>query len=197
MSELKEIERERSSDDTERKRSSYPPKPHIRIEHPPLKLRPKRRVLFPDTIEFRRPRRRPKPAAPVTPTQPARLPTIAPTQAASPAVPTPAAPTPVNQSVAVLDETPASRARPRNVITATSPADYVERTPMYWRLLRLRYVRPNGWLRALFVEGSVGLAVVLVLAEKASIWTILALPVAVAVLVKTNDLVAGGLQHNR
>jgi hypothetical protein len=66
---------------------------------------------------------------------------------------------------------------------------------MYWRLLRLRYIRPNGWLRALFVEGSVGLAVVLVLAEKASIWAIVALPVIVAALVKANDWIAGGVRR--
>ena len=66
---------------------------------------------------------------------------------------------------------------------------------MYWRLLRLRHIQPNGWLRALFVEGSVGLAVVLVLAEKASIWTIIALPIVVAVLVKANDVVAGALRR--
>ena len=68
---------------------------------------------------------------------------------------------------------------------------------MYWRLLRLRHVRPNGWMRALFVEGSVGLAVVLVLAEKASIWAVVALPVLVAVLVKANDLIAGALHQKR
>ncbi len=67
---------------------------------------------------------------------------------------------------------------------------------MYWRLLRLRYIRPNGLLRALFIEGSVGLGVVLVLAEAASIWTIIVLPVVVAVLVKLNDVVAGALRRS-
>jgi hypothetical protein len=68
---------------------------------------------------------------------------------------------------------------------------------MYWRLLRLRHIRPNGWLRALFVEGSVGLAVVLVLAEAASIWTIIALPVVVAALVKLNDVIAGSVRRGQ
>ncbi|HVX70247.1 MAG TPA: hypothetical protein VHA79_11225 [Mycobacteriales bacterium] len=66
--------------------------------------------------------------------------------------------------------------------------------PLYWRLLRLRYTRPNGWLRALYFEGSVALGVVLVLAEVASVWTIVVLPVIVAVVVKANDVLAGNLR---
>jgi hypothetical protein len=67
--------------------------------------------------------------------------------------------------------------------------------PLYWRLLRLRYTRPNGWLRALYFEGSVALGVVLVLAEVASVWTIVVLPLVVAVVVKANDVVAGNLRR--
>ncbi|HVT21580.1 MAG TPA: hypothetical protein VHE57_09360 [Mycobacteriales bacterium] len=65
--------------------------------------------------------------------------------------------------------------------------------PLYWRLLRLRHTRPNGWLRALYFEGSVALGVVLVLAEAASVWTIVVLPLVVAVVVKANDVLAGNL----
>lgn len=68
--------------------------------------------------------------------------------------------------------------------------------PMYWRVLRLRNVRPNGWLRALFFEGSVALAVVLVLAEAASVWTIVVLPLVVAIIVKANDVVVGSLRRS-
>lgn len=68
--------------------------------------------------------------------------------------------------------------------------------PLYWRLLRLRYTRPNGWLRALFFEGSVAVAVVLVLAEAASVWTIVVLPFVVAVVVKANDVLAGNLRQS-
>jgi hypothetical protein len=154
-----------------------------RIEHPPLKLRRHRRVLFPDMIEIKLPRRRPKrpepthaPAArPVTPEAPSR-----PAHTARPA--------PQRK-----DSAPAAAVAPRTT-AATDAADRYR--PMYWRLLRLHHIRPNGWLRALFVEGSVALAAVLVLAEAASIWTILALPVAVAVLVKANDLVAGALRDS-
>jgi hypothetical protein len=67
--------------------------------------------------------------------------------------------------------------------------------PLYWRLLRLRHIRPNGWLRALFFEGAVALAVVLALAGVASVWTVVVLPFVVALLVKANDVVAGGIER--
>ena len=44
--------------------------------------------------------------------------------------------------------------------------------PLYWRMLRLRTVRPNGWQRAVLVEGVVAVAVTLVLADVASAWTL-------------------------
>jgi hypothetical protein len=171
---------------------------HRPVDRPPLKLRPKRRVLFPDMIDLRLPRRRPKSELPARRIEPARLPVVAPPSARpAPPLPPPAPfEPPVNRDVAVLDESTVAAAPRRAPVAAPVAPASNERTPMYWRLLRLRYVRPNGWLRALFVEGSVGLAVVLVLAEKASIWTILALPVVVAVLVKANDLVAGALSRS-
>ena len=63
--------------------------------------------------------------------------------------------------------------------------------PMYWRLLRLRHVRPNGWQRAVFVEGVLGLSLVLVLADVASAWTLIVLPVASGLIVKAHDVIAG------
>jgi len=68
--------------------------------------------------------------------------------------------------------------------------------PLYWRVLRLRHIRPNGWLRALFFEGSVALSVVLVLAGLASVWTIVVLPIVVAVIVKANDVLVGNLRRS-
>jgi hypothetical protein len=65
--------------------------------------------------------------------------------------------------------------------------------PLYWRLLRLRYLRPNGWQRALFADIPIFVAVVLVLADVASAWTLLVLPLAVAAVVKANDLLTGML----
>jgi hypothetical protein len=68
--------------------------------------------------------------------------------------------------------------------------------PLYWRVLRLRHIRPNGWLRAMFFEGSVAVAVVLVLAEAASVWTIVVLPIVVALIVKANDVLVGNLRRS-
>ena len=70
------------------------------------------------------------------------------------------------------------------------------RGPMYWRLLRLRYVKPNGWQRAIFVEGVLALSLVLVLADVASAWTLLVLPLASALMVKAHDVVAGLLHSH-
>lgn len=67
------------------------------------------------------------------------------------------------------------------------------RRPLYHRVLRLRHIAPTAWQRAAFADAPFALAVVLVLADVASAWTLLALPLAVAVVVKTHDLVAGAL----
>jgi hypothetical protein len=72
-------------------------------------------------------------------------------------------------------------------MTAAGPV----RRPLYPRLLRLRHIRPNAWQRALLGEGALGVAALLVLADLATAWTLLVLPVAVAVVVKANDLLAG------
>jgi hypothetical protein len=69
--------------------------------------------------------------------------------------------------------------------------------PLYWRMLRLRHVRPNGWQRAVLVEGVTAVAVTLVLADVASAWTLVVLPVAAAIIVKGHDLVAGWLPNQR
>jgi hypothetical protein len=70
-----------------------------------------------------------------------------------------------------------------------------KKTPLYPRLLRLRHVHPNAWQRAVLGEGAIGVAVLLVLADLATAWTLIALPVAVAVVVKAHDLVAGLLER--
>ncbi|GAC1610399.1 MAG: hypothetical protein NVS3B26_16960 [Mycobacteriales bacterium] len=67
------------------------------------------------------------------------------------------------------------------------------RKPLYPRLLRLRHVAPNAWQRALLGEGAIGVAALLVLADLASAWTLLVVPVSVAVVVKAHDLLAGRL----
>jgi hypothetical protein len=64
---------------------------------------------------------------------------------------------------------------------------------MYWRVLRLRHVHPTSWQRAAFFEGSLAAAAVLVLADLASAWLLLVLPVAVALVVKAHDVLVGWL----
>jgi len=81
-------------------------------------------------------------------------------------------------------------------MTEPSPAT-VQKPPLYWRLLRLRAIRPSGWQRALLVEGVVAVAVVLVLADVASAWTLLALPLAAALVVKGHDVLAAMLSGRR
>ena len=71
-----------------------------------------------------------------------------------------------------------------------------KRRPLYPRLLRLRYIQPNAWQRAAFGEGALGAAVLLVLADRATAWTLLALPLAVAVVVKAHDQLAGVLARS-
>jgi hypothetical protein len=68
------------------------------------------------------------------------------------------------------------------------------RRPLYPRLLRLRHVHPNAWQRALLGEGALALAVLLALADLATSWLILILPLAVAAVVKAHDLLAGRLE---
>ena len=68
-----------------------------------------------------------------------------------------------------------------------------QRLPFYPRLLRLHHVRPSAWQRALLGEGMVLTGGVLALADLASAWTVLVLPVAVAGVVKGHDVLAGAL----
>jgi hypothetical protein len=56
-------------------------------------------------------------------------------------------------------------------------------------------VRPNGWQRAILQEGVLTLSVVLVLADVATAWTLLVLPVASMAIVKANDVLAGMLRR--
>lgn len=65
--------------------------------------------------------------------------------------------------------------------------------PLYPRLLGLRHVHPNGWQRALLADAPVLVAAILILADVASAWTLLALPLAVAMVVKAHDVLAGWL----
>jgi hypothetical protein len=72
-----------------------------------------------------------------------------------------------------------------------------DKTPLYWRLLGLKHVRPNAWQRAVLGEGATAAGAILVLADVASAWLIVVLPVTVALVVKANDVLAGWLQSGR
>ena len=63
--------------------------------------------------------------------------------------------------------------------------------PLYPRLLHLQHVHPNAWQRAVLGEGMAGVGVLLALADLASAWSIVVLPVAVAAVVKAHDVVTG------
>jgi hypothetical protein len=68
-----------------------------------------------------------------------------------------------------------------------------QRRPLYFRLLRVRHLRVRGWVSFLLFEGSFALGALLMLAEMADYWAIVAVPVAVAAMVKVNDVVARAL----
>ncbi|HEV2891965.1 MAG TPA: hypothetical protein VGX28_16445 [Frankiaceae bacterium] len=63
--------------------------------------------------------------------------------------------------------------------------------PLYPRLLRLKHVQPAAWQRALLVEGMMLAGGLVALADKATSWSPLILPVAAAVVVKFHDVLAG------
>ena len=69
-----------------------------------------------------------------------------------------------------------------------------ERPPLHARVLRLHWLRLRPWQRAVLLDGSVVLAVLLVLADLVSAWALVVLPVLVAALVKAHDVVAGALR---
>jgi hypothetical protein len=135
------------------------------------------------------------------PTEPGRIAVLDEVEATVPTVtrlvPLPAADAAAVETPAYGDIHPADFEAYEEVepqLEEATEADDDRPAPLYWRLLRLRYTRPNGWLRALYFEGAVALGVVLVLADVASVWTIVVLPLIVAVVVKANDVVAGSLR---
>jgi hypothetical protein len=65
--------------------------------------------------------------------------------------------------------------------------------PLYSRILRLRHLELRPVTTFVLFEGSVILAGLLALAEVVEPWAMLIVPVAVAIMVKLNDVVAGVL----
>lgn len=66
-------------------------------------------------------------------------------------------------------------------------------SPLYPRILRLRHIHPKAWQRALLVEGMAIIGGLVALADKATSWAPLILPVAAAGVVKFHDVLAGML----
>ena len=102
-----------------------------------------------------------------------------------------------------LEEVPAGSPPPAEVQDAeivpvedaAETAEPKAKKPLYPRLLRLRHIRPNAWQRAVLGEGAIGVGVLLAMADLASAWTIVALPVAVAGVVKAHDALQGLLDR--
>jgi len=72
---------------------------------------------------------------------------------------------------------------------ALASGDHAE--PLYPRVLGLRHVHPNAWQRALLVEGMMVFGGLVALADKATSWAPLIMPVAAAAVVKFHDVLAG------
>jgi hypothetical protein len=71
------------------------------------------------------------------------------------------------------------------------------RRPFYARLLRLHYLHPGGLACFLLFEGTIGLGLLLALAELVDWPVVVLLPAGVAVMVKFNDVLAGGFRQGR
>lgn len=69
--------------------------------------------------------------------------------------------------------------------------------PLYVRLLHLQHVHPTAMQRALLGEGTLLVAVLITLADLASAWLLLVLPLSVAAVVKAHDVLAGQLHRSR
>lgn len=66
--------------------------------------------------------------------------------------------------------------------------------PLYWRILRLRRLRPRPAVTFLLFEGSIVLGILLWFAGIVDGWGIPVVPIAVAVMVKLNDAIAANLE---
>ena len=75
--------------------------------------------------------------------------------------------------------------------TAAAGVGERDRRPLYARLLRLRHLQLTAWQRVLLSDGVLLVAVLLVLADLATAWSLPALPLTVAAVVKLHDLAAG------
>ena len=95
-------------------------------------------------------------------------------------------PSPLEALDAARDKPVGIGDRLRKALASSEKAD-----PLYPRVLRLRNVHPNALQRALLVEGMMITGALVALADKATSWAPLILPVAAAVVVKFHDVLAG------
>jgi hypothetical protein len=65
--------------------------------------------------------------------------------------------------------------------------------PLYWRILRLRRIRPRPAVTFLLFEGSIALGILLAFADILTWWGAATVPTAVGIMVKLNDVVATNL----
>ena len=65
--------------------------------------------------------------------------------------------------------------------------------PLYFRLLGVRHLRVSPVMAFVLFEGSIAAGVLLALADIVNVWGIVAVPVAVAIMVKIHDRVARAL----
>jgi hypothetical protein len=65
--------------------------------------------------------------------------------------------------------------------------------PLYFRLLGVRHLRVRPLVAFLLFEGSVAAGLLLAMADIVNVWGIVAVPVAVAIMVKVHDRVARAL----
>ncbi|MDG4764828.1 hypothetical protein O7632_12065 [Solwaraspora sp. WMMD406] len=79
---------------------------------------------------------------------------------------------------------------------ADDVAEDQEYQPLYARVLRLRHVHPSGLSCLMFFEGGFVFGGLLALAELIPWWGLFVLPVAIAGMVKINDVVAGAVSRS-
>ncbi|GAA1718512.1 hypothetical protein GCM10009765_78670 [Fodinicola feengrottensis] len=71
-----------------------------------------------------------------------------------------------------------------------------DRRTVYGRVLRLKTIDPGPVISFVFFEIAITVAIVLALLGFVSWWGVLVLPVAVAAMVKVNDIIAGATQRS-
>lgn len=80
-------------------------------------------------------------------------------------------------------------------MTASTEDQTGAKEPLYPRLLRLKHLRPSAWERAVLGEGMAVIGALAAMADLASAWSIVVLPVAVGAVVKAHDVLTGYLKR--